>query len=298
MVLPLFGLKNTHQNCYLNSVIQVLLRYKPLFLYCKQFYKNENFTSNHDTFLYRFSEICFKINESLNILSSSKKPIVINNKLFIKLIKDSKTFRLNRQEDASEFLVNFIDNILTISKPYSHIHKKFKDIFYNSLYEIITCTSCKFTKHKNIHETIIHIDDYNLSPKMFDTEYEQLEGYKCENCSTKNTSFKTLKANKMSDLIIFTLNRYTPENKKKLIKIPEIIEFDNNQKYMIYAIILHHGNSIKHGHYTCLTQPLLTYEWFHFDDENASQILTNSNIFNMLLKNSYILFYRKINENE
>jgi ubiquitin C-terminal hydrolase len=94
-------------------------------------------------------------------------------------------------------------------------------------------------------------------------------------------------------LMINILRGYKNKNNNKKSKtkliIPEYINL--NKKLELISIIIHHGNSIDAGHYTCLIKH--KSKWYHFDDMNSDfdYIGDFKDIDNNVFKNVVSLIY-------
>lgn len=263
--MKLYSFFNLGNTCYLNSVLQCFLN-DPCFkdkcnngsILCKLLENIKNDLTNNDE----------NINHKHNAIE------IVNH-------FESK-FRRFQQHDAHEFLLEFMENI----------NNKF---YYGKTKTCVTCLCCK-----NVNSTFedfstinLHINHDNLIDTFIDyLKKEEIHDYHCEKCN------KNVKAEKKSYLwninsrLILVLKRYSSKQKIKIpfenVKIRES-ESGDIFNYELYAIIYHHGHS-ENGHYNCDVK--INGNWYFIDDDtiNLNNNIENNN------GNSYILFYKKINE--
>eukprot|EP00922_Rhytidocystis_sp_ex-Travisia-forbesii_P005527 GHVS01008052.1.p1 GENE.GHVS01008052.1~~GHVS01008052.1.p1 ORF type:complete len:534 (+),score=135.84 GHVS01008052.1:134-1603(+) len=145
--------------------------------------------------------------------------------------------------------------------------------------------------------------------QYFDTyiKKEQLVGdnmYMCDNCNSKREALKWNEILSPPAYLLLILNRYSwslYSNEKK--KIPTHVDVDQfitvcQYKYVLYAAVMHAGNSANSGHYYAIgrrAEPL-GKQWYKFDDSVVTQV--DKNEINRISKDKrtdhvpYVLFYR------
>ena len=223
----IYGFTAGGNNCYLNSSLQLLTRIKELKYEVFNFNKNE-INRNSDT----KGQLLDEFKNILNRIENSKNDGFVINPNNLKLIMgniDEKYFG-NSQEDASEFINNFINGLLeeTINKEsgkkvnsllmkkqidqeaYDKFHKRFfikkgysfvKNIFYGIMQTINYCNICKkeFLNSFNAY-CMIKLPIYNLAyrKKKSNIELKEiLDEYRTEkkmdmNCNNcKNKNIST-----------------------------------------------------------------------------------------------------------
>jgi len=223
----IYGFTAGGNNCYLNSSLQLLTRINELKYEVFNFNKKE-INRNSDT----KGKLIDEFINILNKIENSKNDSFVINPNNLKLIMgniDDKYFR-NSQEDASEFINNFINGLLeeTINKEngkkvnqlimkkktdqeaYDKFHKRFfikkgysfvKNIFYGIMQTINYCNICKkeFLNSFNAY-CMIKLPIYNLAlrKKKSNIELKEiLDEYRTEkkmemNCNIcKNKNIST-----------------------------------------------------------------------------------------------------------
>jgi hypothetical protein len=125
---------------------------------------------------------------------------------------------------------------------------------------------------------------------------QEMEGVKCKPCESKVTPHtKQDKTIQTGNIMIFSISRADPHGHKKNtrlefptrnLRLPNLA----GKTYNLHAVVLHHGNTAKSGHYTTLTK--LNKKWYHIDDDKEIEInedqLTNLNH----QRNATILIYK------
>jgi len=201
----------------------------------------------------------------------------------------SKKFRLFQQHDAHEFLLDFLET-LDIKE------------FYGKIKMNITCSCCK-----NVSSTFEEFTTINLpcndEKDLVDIfikylEKEDIHDYHCEKCKKNILAEKKLYLFNLPLFLIIVLKTYTFNGKIHTdIKYPfenmKIRETESGKifNYKLYSVVHHHGNS-ERGHYNCTVN--VNNNWYFIDDDSI-YIDANSKC-KINNANSYILFYKKINE--
>jgi ubiquitin C-terminal hydrolase len=168
--------------------------------------------------------------------------------------------------------------------------------YYGKTKTCVTCLCCK-----NISDTIedfstinLHINNDNLIDTFIDyLKKEEINDYHCKKCNSNVKAEKKIYLWNINSRLILVLKRYLGKQKFKIpfenVKIKES-ESGNIFNYELYAIIYHHGDS-ENGHYNCDVK--INGNWYFIDDDmiNLNNNIDNNN------RNSYILFYKKIDCN-
>ena len=300
---------NTSNNCFMNSLLQVLLHtkdfidilldenYLQLFLY--NIINNNNNNNNKieliktkfiDSVTYNLYKLFYDIIYNIDINEEKYKmndlrTIFYNNKL----IQTE-----NEQEDIGEFLEYLI----------GHFNDIIKDIFKNNIKITTTCNNCNI---KVTTSDFNYIHKLHIKSKPLDKileEYnndEKIKDYKCENCKNIYEATRNTILSETSNILIIQLIRYINNlnyitkntlqiNYNKIIKI-------NNNDYELYAICYHSGTSVYNGHYWSYIKK--NNKWYIYDDINGiGEYIDNNNNNDILFdidisKNGYLLFYKK-----
>ena len=131
--MKIFKFVNNSNNCYINSVLQILLK---LYDFNKQILKYNEVINDKNTILYQYSCI-LKLYFNLNIEDET----LLNPHTFYKIIHKKLNFK-NKQQDINEFILKLFDTLekeIQIHFPKFNINSFF-DI--NNNYKII-CNHCK-----------------------------------------------------------------------------------------------------------------------------------------------------------
>lgn len=138
--------------------------------------------------------------------------------------------------------------------------------------------------------------------------------YNCEECKEKNIELSKLSViDKLPLILMVIVNRCgfnNQLNKKHMNPIrnitefkikdvfPEIENIENNEKFVLYAMIIHSGENMNSGHYFSFIKPNEdnnNNEWFEFNDRKVQKI--NNCKFNNVLKEKetpYIYFFKRM----
>ena len=317
-MLPVFGIHNYRNTCYINSVIQCLRHNIELLNYLLSPELEKHVKNDTDKLILveSFSNI---IKSTIN----NKQKTIIKPVSFIqKFDKKFSQVALNPQ-DAHEALVYLLDqfhestsrkvNIIrkqdsnltkksveTWKKFYEKGYSEIIDIFFGQMETRIKCSKCN--NITNSFEPFNHISlDITPSIVLSLKKYfaaEKIEK-KCEKCS-KEENVEMLKAcmlNILPDHLIIQVKRfrYTNRGLAKLnnkVEIPEFIDLTEHYGYYgvysLYGGIVHMG-SPTYGHYIsfCKTNNF----WMKYDDSSSSHM--NPRELDNYKSQAYILFYRK-----
>jgi len=270
------GLNNIGNTCYLNAGLQMLILNKDL---C------ESILSERDPGLQiikNFINDYYNTNSNDSLTPTNIKTIVeTRNPIFVG----------NGQQDASEFIITFIDFLNSMSN--NRI---------NSLFEIETTTivKCKLRSCLNITRTVEENNVLTLpiKPEFTDLDdcyrefknHEKMEGdekYFCNNCRDLRIASKKIEVTSWPKHLIIILKRFD----NRLNKINTTIEIPINWRhgYTLKGAVVHSG-SFAGGHYTYVSNK--SGDWFYCDDSNISSI--NEERAQQYLNKSFILYYSRV----
>lgn len=243
-----FGLRNIGSNCYLNSLVQVLLSI-PAF--CETVIKKKN-KSRLYSLLY------------LLIIGKEKDTRGILQEL-INLQKNNRAYQLkfNSQEDAFEGF-KLIINELKLESLFNIRHK-----------QRIFCSVCKhqiIVPAKTCAPEIFMNMNVNTNVQEYIKEnYNFPDGYKCENCESRNDNSPVIMQRynlaMLSSVIVLSFSKtlISPEFPNKLF----FKSTDNkNLVYKLIAVIQHFGTQ-HGGHYTATA---IRGELYNFNDSRVSRV--------------------------
>ncbi len=277
---------------------------------------------------FHFSKILYTINH-YNYHSDNTYTIVPIN--FYKSIQKNFKFH-GQQQDVSELITFFIDRVLHESlqkidifpeeyKQYNLVKNELQKyspiipIFYGIFKYITKCKECKNITNKyepfniiNLHLTTSK-NNYDLDTLLDElTQKEKLYGdnaFFCDKCNKKTIAFRKLSIIALPDILIIKIVRYNAINKNNnLVNFPFQLQlkkyflktnnYHTQTNYNLFGIINHYGN-MNGGHYIACCKDDNTSTWFLYDDTNVIKINDNNNVIN---KNAYILFYKKMKSYE
>ncbi|KAJ8682316.1 hypothetical protein QAD02_018108 [Eretmocerus hayati] len=233
-----------------------------------------------------------------------------NSSVDIKLFRGfaNGIFLITQQQDVSEFIT-----FLFSKSDY------FRFVFQHSLSATRTCLSCGLESKMSMNNNILIADlpenykngnlqaiiDHNLN-KWRTTDIccgkelnlEEKLRFKCDEqgrCPGKIAEKLDLITEK--DMIMLSLNISRVDRSGNITKIRDIfldhLSNDDviimNDLYSIESVILHHGSSIYHGHYTSILRGINS--WIRVDDSE----LYHSALFRSPTGNPYVVFLKKVN---
>ena len=300
------GLTNLGNTCYMNAILQSLYATEGF----RNYVTKSRRGSLNSALGQLFEEMISSINTSVNPSSFRSAFTRIQPK-----------FRGYEQQDAQEFfqyLINALhDEVNTGSFGSSSRNSKspkssteaweryrmledspFVDLIAGQLSSTVTCSICgnastcwdpfwdlSLPLPNNVRET-----DIERCLKEF-TALEELsrdELAKCDRCDKPTKSTKRLSIEKAPQVLILHLKRFSNDGYK--LTMPRVIANERiatrSKHYSLSSVVLHHGSSIRSGHYTAYS--LHGSKWFHFNDERVTEI---KNFSPSDAEDAYILFY-------
>ena len=326
------GLVNLGNTCFINASLQCLANTPPLvqWLLCNSHYPCCRVKLEKQFCLFCEAERLVKLIHSKNSNSSYSSSIgAPNPNNIVRRIKDiSTTFKIGRQEDASEFLICLIDKIVDASlrssqpperlRPSSgtsyeqlcHSQTIFHELFGLVLRSRVVCSRCLHTSDTfEVQYTWIvgvrNHTDVRQSLKQFVCR-ESLSGenlYRCIKCKQLVPAIKRYTLHKASKILLINLKRFEfGKNSHKLshqVHYPEYLNVtpymseessnDPSLNYRLYAVLVHVGSSMHSGHYFSYVRSP-NNQWYKADDTT----MTQCDLDHVLKQNgAYILCYIK-----
>lgn len=271
--------RNNANDCYLNSVFQVLLNNEQM----KNYFKTMKIENNINKVFYTLLNT--PENEYVNPNSLKMVLADIDN-------ESKELFYNNDQQDSHEALMKILD----ILHENNIVDKKsFIDKYFTGKYKtFVKCLNCDYLsvvknnfrdidfypKHINIKECISRSADQ-----------EHISGV-CEKCS-KNTLFKKTVIYKYPNVLIICVKRFETDSIGQTRKLNDKFTIDHElcleqNNYCLTSIIHHHGRNPNSGHYT--VDVSINGKWYKINDDCMFEIETA----NIGSESIYILIYCKI----
>ena len=286
--MKLIGFLNLGNTCYINSVLQC-------FIYDQLFQKTLD-----------ESNILYDIIKHIDLTDNEENlNIPYNLKRFIDYFISKKNwFKRYEQNDAHEFLTNFIDLLCNPIQGSNPLDKSAEslwncflknndspitEVYHGQLRTTVKCCKCNncSINYEEFNTINLNVTGDGKITDLF-MEYlrkESINDYYCNNCKCEHESEKKTSLYRIPDRLIIVLKKYSTKYKVQLgnLSIKEPIN-GIIKRYSLTGIINHSGN-LHDGHYT--TNVLINNNWYFTDDNN---IYLNDSI---LLDDpdAYILFY-------
>lgn len=309
----LSGLSNLGNTCYINSILQCLSNTLSL----THFLLTSKVVDNN--LIQMYIKVLIEIWKE----NSPLAPKSFKKCLDIVLPK----YKGNNQQDAHEFLLDFLNYIHT-SLPIKEVHfntelysnkyikqaletwkihiKKssvISNLFYGQYIKKFKCISCNHTFRS--YEPFLSLDVYCQKAERPISSYinshfkRDYQYFSCENCGNKVQDIEhevDTGIFKLPEILIISLKRFQ-KNKKNLnyVFIDDTLDFseysynstDEGVIYNIKSIVCHTGKSLDHGHYFSIIK--IDNKWIKFNDIEVKQI----DIADLDPSYPYILFYER-----
>eukprot|EP00818_Percolomonas_sp_WS_P005386 CAMPEP_0117445630 /NCGR_PEP_ID=MMETSP0759-20121206/5902_1 /TAXON_ID=63605 /ORGANISM="Percolomonas cosmopolitus, Strain WS" /LENGTH=744 /DNA_ID=CAMNT_0005237827 /DNA_START=187 /DNA_END=2422 /DNA_ORIENTATION=+ len=307
LTIPVIGMFNMKNTCFVNSVLQSLLYTTPLVNFVAQ----RDVAPDYDP-KGRFNAIDAFTRLWKNVKKHGKKALEPEEFAYnIKVI--GKDFVLGKQGDAHEFTLELIDKMerALLEKFDGSLDRRtcetnvVHQIFGGYLRSQIKSLESRFSS--NTYDPFIDLSVNVLDNNSVEDGLRQyiepcnLDGddkYYNSRSKKYEKATQTITIHQAPPILILHLKRFSDSGRKisKHIRYPEVLNLtpymsvqDDIQSYELYAALVHSGRTSGSGHYYCFVKTSADV-WYKMDDSKTS----SSNIKQVLNQPAYILFYRKI----
>ncbi|KAK9238190.1 hypothetical protein V1525DRAFT_401794 [Lipomyces kononenkoae] len=305
------GFINNGVTCYMNSVLQVLLHVPAMVEYLLHVHRKDCAGSD-SCMMCTFAKLADECYGS----GGRRKPIYprfILKKL--KAVQPSSKFSDHRQEDAHEFLRQFID-ALQLSVAPKHLKEPMKEtsvihrIFGGRFRQQIRCKKCNYPSNTFQPTLDVPLDIRRGGGTVEDALKKFFAGemlskakgnaYKCERCKTHVDALKRTLIHGSPDYLTLHLKRFdfTMRGTSKIhdfIKYPKYLDlaaYSTRREKLAYGligIIIHQGRRTSSGHYYAFCKQS-DGSWANYNDEIVDRVSEKT----AMKQEAYILLYARI----
>ncbi|CAD8197044.1 unnamed protein product [Paramecium octaurelia] len=254
------GIINNSATCYMNSVFQILFH---LGIFEKLVYSIKSDQFNQ--FPCTLQALFYNLRHS---------QIAISTQEIIKSFKWDKDQQA-LQQDVQEFIMELL-KAMCIKVP--EIEKDINQLFQGELENHIKNEKFDNSNSEQFMDISLNItNSLNESLELF-VQSEQLDAY-THDVYGKQEAIKFHRFKKLPPILLINLKRYQFDG-QGFTKIHDYFQYDDeinfkqylinqvDEIYQLYAVLVHRGEAINHGHYYCYIRPTQsTQEWFKFDDK-------------------------------
>lgn len=330
-----FGLENYDNTCYCNSVLQALYFCIPFRRHILAYHhalaqsQEAGAEGPEDTLMWQLAKLF------ANIAGQRKQTGVIGPKQFVrKLREENIMFEGDDHQDAHEFLNYLLNELVTTLQkeaapspdtPLSELGKIktwVHDVFEGSLTNQTRCMCCEEVTNRTepFLDLSIDVEDHSSITACLNkfSSTEMLDGrdkFFCDKCASLQEAEKRMLVKKLPHVLTVHLKRFKyfeqVQGYRKLscrvvfpfeLRLPNTSQDceDEDRVYSLFAIVVHAGNGMNHGHYVCIVKS--QDRWLMFDDERVLPIDhqdVQSLSFGSISKRTdvgYILFYQSAME--
>jgi len=298
---PVFGngFVNSGNSCYVNSLLQVILRLPGFMEAIKDLVTTETHCTSALVAAYQHV-LLMEAKETLQPYDASQIQLTVSGKLGI----IAEKFSQRTQQDAHEFLVYLFD-CLEMETGKTVI----ADWFRSGLHYKTQCNSCNYnhTQQQIFMEISLDLDstDSETSVKISKLIEKAIKGnisipdYKCEKCLNSGAD-QIVNVDYIGRLAVFHINRFgfsSTKRKDPVFVEPQITIRDAN--YILKGIVYHKGQSIDYGHYVSASLDI-DGTWSEYNDTRVERMKKQSDLLEDVRKQREVcmVFYSKAIENK
>ncbi|XP_034232766.1 ubiquitin carboxyl-terminal hydrolase 36-like [Thrips palmi] len=256
------GLFNFGESCYMNATVQALLHLPP-FIHLVRTLSGQHRRggkSSCDCVVCAFNTTFSEMKATTSILShqslADKLPVI------------NKKLKLNKQEDAQEFLISVFDRIVH-EEVVRHSEKQslsycaklttgIDSLFGFWLETTSVCLGCgashtTYSSHRHLLiPTSGKTVQKGIDAVMSNTE--TVQGYACPACHVKQTCSKSLQFHTYPKTLVVTVDRFVNSENDSKDGTPLVMNRKisvGTATYSFRSSVIHHGPVKTAGHYTC-----------------------------------------------
>eukprot|EP00828_Plagiopyla_frontata_P012078 TRINITY_DN16808_c0_g1_i1.p2 TRINITY_DN16808_c0_g1~~TRINITY_DN16808_c0_g1_i1.p2 ORF type:complete len:328 (+),score=41.37 TRINITY_DN16808_c0_g1_i1:646-1629(+) len=213
------------------------------------------------------------------------------------------------EQDASEFGKFFLEALEAQIKHIDHLKNLVQNCFFGSIKSKIICPKCSHISENNeiISDITVsfqqqelvqdpnYLQSYNLLQFLSQSSIQENiydSSFKCSSCDTQSSSFsKITQISKLPPYLIININRFLFNAQqqireklmnqvivneqfhiKQVFPTLEIEETDQSGIYYLYAVIIHVGTRIDHGHYYSFLRESNQDDWYQLNDTKVKKL--------------------------
>lgn len=304
--LHLFGLQNFGNTCYCNSVLQALYFCTPFRTRVLEHHDERprsapspaSTSAAHTSEPSLLDRLCELFAE---IARNKKRTGVVSPRPFVtKLRRENEVFAGFQHQDAHEFLnflLNHISETLAADRAGSDgdtssvstfVHECFGGILTNET----RCLCCQKVSSRDepFFDLSLEISErcsISACLRLF-SHNEVLKGtdkFLCESCGSLQEAHKRMRVKRPPKVLVLHLKRFKyVESQNMMVKLNYRVAFpfelkltntsddseDPDRLYSLFAVVIHLGSGMSHGHYVALVKT--NGRWLQFDDESVTPL--------------------------
>jgi ubiquitin carboxyl-terminal hydrolase 36/42 len=293
-IRQLGGLINIGYNCYMNSVIQCLA-YTPGFANFCQSLPNVMYQRNSmgPFFLDSFAHIFRQMETN----KSACPDWFIQDAGIL-----SERYRRPLQQDSHEFFLNLLSRfnqecLTAMDVGFAPPETPISHFFTWRTSSQIHCERCSETFQKDVELIDLTIPLGNQIPDLasgiadLTSEEPTRISVQCEHCGAAGGCIKSSDTVRFPLILVATLMRFDNQLRKidDFVEYPEVIDVHGKHRYQLYAMILHEGRVINHGHFFAYVRDQNDV-WYKADDVCVYRVKPAV----VMHAAPYVLFYKMI----
>lgn len=284
------GLLNVGYNCYVNAVIQCLA-YTPGF---------RQFCSTMPNVMYQVNAAsAFFLDSFAHLFSEMEaNKCVCPSWLLADAGLVQETFAKPIQQDAHEYLIDLLDLFekeCRAADPREDSETMISHLFGCQVSSTLDCGACGLSVVQQLiyHDLTISISQYPdlaTAISVMTTETEMNTSSPCERCGCTHQVTKKSNITRLPLILVITLMRFDNALHKieDFFEFPETLVVGDDQEYHLYAMILHEGRHISHGHFVAQVKDS-NGDWYKADDVCVYRMKIEA----VMNSCPYVLFYKR-----